>query len=505
MVPPGTEVDAPAHLMPPATDKDWKPAFDGRCRLYENDGTGHFTDVTEDCGIDYRGMGSGASAADYDNDGDLDLYLTCWGPNRLYRNDGGGKFTDVTETARVGDDRWGVASCWLDYDGDGHLDLYVTNYFVMTTARDPEVWQKVKCAHHDLKVACGPRGMVAEPDVLYRNRGDGSFEDASEKSGILDNTGPFYGLGVVAFDSDRDGDADLYVANDSRANFLFENQGDGTFVEIADFAGVAMSDNGVPQAGMGIAVGDYDNDLDLDLFLTNFSEDDNTLYRNDRRNLFRDITMRMNFGETSYFSLGWGAGFVDFDNDADVDLFVANGHVYPEADQRAPEMTYRQSNRLFRNDAAQLRDLTVEAGPGLQKIEVTRGAAFGDVDNDGDVDVLLVELNAAPSLLINQLDNGHRSILVTLESTTMNRHGIGARVVVEAGGQKLMQEVRAGHSFAGCDDLRLHFGTGASDQVDLLRIVWPEGKPSVFRNVASGRWYHVRQGEAEPEVREWRR
>ena len=498
-------VDACTLTPPPEGSKgDWLPAMDGQCRLYENDGHGRFEDITEAAGVGYRGFGQGVSIADYDNDGDPDLYLTCWGENLLYRNegvrDGTVFFQEVAAEAGVADPYWSVGSCWLDAEGDGDLDLYVVNYFAMALKRDPDCWRKVECPYQGTLTACGPKGMIAEPDRFYENQGDGTFRDRSRESGIL-GVEARYGLGATTLDYDLDGDVDIYVANDSRGNFLFENDGSGRFLEMADLTGTSLSRGGLPQAGMGVACGDFDGDLDPDLFLTNFSHDYNTLYRNEGGLDFLDVTRRIGFSEVDYFSLGWGTAFLDLDHDGDLDLFVCNGHVYPEADQRGPELSYKQLNRVYVNEAGRVRDVTAQAGPGLTRRASSRGMAVGDVDNDGDLDALIVDLNERPTLLIQEHRGAGHWLQVSLEGVADSRDAVGARVVAQIGASSQVREVRRGGSFASCHDPRLHFGTGAAQVVDRLEIRWPNGEVQVLVQVTADRWIHVTQGRDEPEER----
>jgi hypothetical protein len=496
-------------------DSDWRPRLDGQCRLYENDGSGRFADVTEASGAGLRAFGQGVTAADYDGDGDLDLYVTCWGPNHLLENDGAGKFTDVTERAGVGDPHWSVGAAFFDGDGDGDLDLYVGNYFAMAVARDPKCWRKVDCPYLDIPAACGPKGMVPEPDTYYRNEGDGTFTDQSESSGIR-RVDPRYALGVVAFDHDLDGDQDVYVGNDSRGNFLFDNDGKGSFTEMGDLFGCSVSRNGLAQASMGVAVGDFDGNGLLDVAVTNFSHDDNTVYANQGGGSFLDVTARLGMGTAAYLALGWGTEFVDLDDDGDLDFFVANGHVYPEADRRAPELTYRQQNRVHVNERGRLVDATAQSGPGLARLASFRGAAFGDVDGDGDVDALLTAQNEAPSLLVNRGREQARErapagpaangsppdsapngwLVLELRAGGRNPFAVGARAVARVGDRELLRVVRAGASFASSSDLRLHFGLGGNARIDRLAVTWPDGSTQSFEDVAGGRIVRLEQGGA---------
>jgi hypothetical protein len=484
-------VDA-CGLVPPAKPgADWTLDLGGRCTLLENDGRGNFRDVTDEAGAaGLRCFGAGATAADYDGDGDLDLHVTCFGPNRLLNNDGRGRFTDVTEVAGIGDARWSTGAAFFDGDGDGDLDLYVGNYFAMTVARDPDCWNKVDCPYFELKAACGPKGMVPEPDRYWINQGDGTFRDGTEEAGFA-AVEPRYALGVVALDVEHDGDQDLYVANDSRGNYLFINDGKGRFSEEADLAGVALSGAGLQQAGMGVAVGDFDNDLDLDLFCTNFSHDDNTLYQNDGSGAFLDVTPRHAWGTETWLALGWGTAFVDFDHDGDQDLFVANGHVYPGADARAPELTYKQRCRAYEQDGGRYRDVTAGVFSAAAPLKSYRGAAFGDVDGDLDVDVVVVAQNEAPALFINSTAAraDRCAIGFDLAQEGKNRFAVGARVVIEVGGKRQMRSVQAGGSFQSSSEMTLRFGLGPARTVERAVVIWPDGVEEEARGLAAGvRW-----------------
>ena len=497
----GPPADLPAGTNP--QDVDWVPLLDGQCRLLENDGHGKFADVTDASGAGLRAFAQGATAADYDGDGDLDLYVTCWGADHLLQNDGKGKFADVTEKAGASDPYWSLGATFFDADGDRDLDLYVSNYFAMAIARDPKCWRKVDCPYFEMFAACGPKGMVPEVDSFFVNQGDGTFRDASASSGIR-AVPPSYGMGVVAFDHDLDGDQDVFVGNDSRANYLFDNDGKGKFTDLADLAGVAVNRNGIAQACMGVGCGDFDGNGFLDLVVTNFSHDDKEVYANEGGGNFLDVTSRMEFGPATYLSLSWGTEFVDFDLDGDLDLFIANGHVYPEADSRAPELTYKQVNRVYRNDGGRLKDATEHAGPGLARRASFRGAAFGDVDGDGDVDVLVMAQNEPPSLLINRARDGSSPprhwLHLALESPGPNRFAIGARAVAEIGGRKHLRTVRSGGSFASSSDPRLHFGLGPATTIDRLTITWPDGTTQSAEKLAADRTLVWRQG-SEPAER----
>jgi hypothetical protein len=482
-------------------DHDWKPRLDGQCRLYENDGIGRFADVTEASGAGVRAFAQGVNACDYDGDGDVDLFVTCWGPDFLLENDGKGKFADVTARAGVSDPRWSVGAAFFDADRDGDLDLYVSNYFSMAVAVDPKCWRKVDCPYFDIPAACGPKGMVPEADCYYVNRGDGTFRDASRR---VKDVAPSYGLGVVAFDHDLDGDVDVYVGNDSQPNHLFDNDGKGDFVESADLFGCSVSRNGVGQASMGVACGDFDENGFPDLAVTNFSHDDNTVYANQGGGTFLDVTARLNFGTAAYLSLGWGTELVDLDNDGDLEFVVANGHVYPEVDVRAPELAYKQVNLVWRNDGGRFTDVTAQAGPGFARKASFRGLACGDFDDDGDVDLLVVAQNERPSLLVNQARERDVAatpgatktgfVVLKLEGSGKNRDAIGARAVAEIGSRKLLRFVRSGGSFASSHDPRLHFGLGEAKKIDKLTVTWPDGTVQTFADVAGSRFLQLRQG-----------
>jgi hypothetical protein len=419
----------------------------------------------------------------------------------LYRNQGNGTFEDATAAAGLGDERWSVSAAFFDADGDDDLDLYVGNYFAMARARDPDCWKKVDCPYYEILASCGPKGMVPEADVFYVNDGDGTFTDATASSGI-GAVAPRYALGVVAFDFDRDRDVDVYVANDSRGNFLFQNDGRGHFEEVADLAGCSLNAAGMQQAGMGVACGDFDGDLDLDLLTTNFSHDDNTLFENDGAGSFLDVTARQSFGTESWLALGWGTDLVDFDLDGDLDLLVANGHVYPAADVRAPELTYKQRCHLFLNEAGKLRFVNDSGGSALERRASFRGAAFGDVDDDGDEDVLVVAMNEPPALFINHGLPGapRRFVTVELDAPGKNRFAIGASVVAEIGARKLLRFVRGGGSFASTSSSRLHFGLGEAESIDRLTVAWPDGSTQSVSGVPAGRRLRWKKGAA-PEPR----
>ena len=463
---------------------------DPMAALYENRG-GRFVDVTADAGVDAMGWGMGVCAADYDNDGYRDFYLTAYGANVLYRNNGDGTFTDRTSAAGVGDTRWGTNCAFGDYDRDGDVDLYVANYVSFDTG---EVRPR-GCSYMGIDVLCGPRGLPGEADVLYRNEGDGTFRDVTREAGIEDPG--YYGFGVVFSDLDGDGWPDIYVANDSVPNFLFHNQGDGRFAEIALLSGTAVNSSGHAQAGMGLAVGDVDGDGLFDIYVTNFARDTNTLYRNRGNMLFEDATARTGGARSSFRNLGWGTGLEDLDNDGYPDIFVANGHVYPGIDEAVEGEQYHQAKEIYHNlGRGTFRAVAPAAGGDLARNVSARGTAFGDYDNDGDIDILVVNINARPSFYRNESANENHWVTFRLEGTESNRDAIGARVEITAGGRTQTAEVRSGGSYLSHNDLRVHFGLGETTLVDRVRIRWPAGTVEEFGPVEVDRFVTVREGNA---------
>ncbi len=477
---------------------DWQELKAGRRSasnaLFRNLGDGTFSEVTRRAGVGGRHWGMGATAADFDNDGWTDLFIVNYGPNSLFRNRGDGSFDEIAEKAGVASTLWGSSAAFGDYDGDGWLDLYVTNYvrFDHHEARPPE------CQYRGIQVHCGPKGLTPSPDRLYHNNRDGTFSDVSEASGIA-RVEPAYGLGVSWLDFDEDGDADLFVANDSMPNYLFLNQGAGRFEEVGLLSGFAYSQDGNAQAGMGIATGDYDRDGQLDLYLTHFSDDYNTLYRNSGEEMFRDQSYPAQLAFPTWQYLGWGTFFFDFDNDGWLDLFVANGHIYPQVDSYQIGTAFRQRNQLFANlGNGKFREVTGEAGPALETVLSSRGAAYADFDNDGDLDLVVNNLDSRPSLLRNEGGNraGHW-VSFALEGTSSNRSAVGARVGLVTAQGKQVQELQAGSSYQSSHDPRLHFGLGTDTRVSELTVRWPSGARQTFRDLAADRWYFLREG-SEP-------
>jgi enediyne biosynthesis protein E4 len=400
-------------------------------------------------------------------------------------NNGNGTFKDCTARAGVGDPRWSSAASAADYDRDGDLDLFVVNYLDYDIKRLPVTGKF--CSYRGIPVACGPRGLKGAGDTLYRNNGDGSFTDVSEQAGVADPEG-FYGLGTAWGDYDNDGDPDLFVANDTTPNYLYRNDGNGRFTDVGVLAGVAFSEDGRAQAGMGIEFEDLDNDGWLDVMVTNFSDDYNTLHRNSGKGFFRDDSYNVGLAADSWLDLSWGVGFFDFNNDGLKDVFIANGHIYPQVDRYGLNISYRQQNKLYLNTGTgKLLNVNSKAGPGLQIAKSHRGAAFADFNNDGQMDIAIVALDDQPSLLMNQGVPGHHWVLVRLAGSTSNRFGVGARVTVTADGTRQIREVKAGGSYASCNDFRAHFGLGKAGVIEELTVAWPSGKVSKMTNVPADR------------------
>ena len=441
-------------------------------RLYRND-AGVFADITLSANVGDTGYGLGAVAADYDSDGDRDLYVTNLGKNVLYRNNGDGTFTDVTEDAQVGCPLLSASAAFADIDRDGDLDLYVCNYVEYALETDIPCYYKNR-----LRIYCGPNEYHGIADVLYRNNGDGTFTDVTKSAGVYEPT--TRGLGVVFTDVNGDGWVDIYVANDMSPNTLFINQGDGTFQEEGVLRGVAYNGDGLANGSMGIDAGDYDNDGDIDLWVSNFSLEANCLMQNDGDGYFEDVTFDTNLADPSFYSLGFGTRFIDFDNDGWLDLLVGNGHIWDNVKQIDPKLSYAQPVQLFHNQGGKQTDyigfteITTEAG--LDKIPyVVRGMLFGDIDRDGDVDVVLCQSNRPTVILSNEVGNANAWLTVKLVGTDRNTDALGAQVQLEAGGMTLVREVICGASYLSGNDLRLTFGLGGAVQVDNLRIRWHNG------------------------------
>ncbi len=490
-------------LVNGSTLEDLRRGTSPNSKLYHNNRDGSFTDVSARAGISHRGWGMGVCVGDYDNDGWEDLYLTYFGGGVLYQNNGDGTFRDVTATAGAGNTgRWGASCAFGDYDNDGYLDLYVANYVDLDLDHLPELGSSVFCQYRGIPVSCGPRGLPGARDRLYHNQGDGTFTDVTERLGIDPNA--YYGLGVVWGDYDNDGWLDLYVANDSSPSLLYHNNGDGTFTEVGVPAGVALSADGREQAGMGVDFGDYDNDGWPDLVKTNFSDDTNNLYHNNRDATFDDLGGPSGFAPISVPFLGFGARFFDNDNDGWKDIVIANGHVNPQVDGHHFGVTYAQRNLLFRNlQNGRFEEVGLRAGAAMKLPMVSRGLATGDFDNDGDLDLLISHLDSAPSLLRNDGGNRGHAIRIKLVGSKSNRDGFGARVQVVVGGLTQTDEVRANSSYLSASDPRLLFGLGRATRVDRILIRWPSGVVDKIENEGVDLELAVTEGRGVVARRPW--
>ena len=472
-------------------------------RLYHNNRDGTFTDVTERSGLHSVGWACGVCVGDFNNDGFDDIFCARFGQNLLYRNNGDGTFTDVTKEAGLWthDTRWGAGCSFVDYDRDGHLDIFVSNYVDFSFEHAPVPGQNNSCMWLGIPVACGPRGLPTARHWLYRNNGDGTFTDVSERAGIAQATST-YGLTVAAADFDEDGWPDIYVACDATPSLLFMNNRDGTFREEGVLRGAALNADGVAQAGMGVGVGDYKLDGHLDILKTHFADDRNILYYNDGKAYFQDATIASRIGvETRYVC--WGAGIIDLDNDGYPDLFLTTGHVDPKIEKKLPQYPNKTPRVVFRNLGQGLfEELIREAGPGVAAAHCSRGCAFGDFDNDGDVDVLIVNLNEPPSLLRNDLSGKSNWIKVKLEGVKSNRSAIGTRVLAHYEGKTQAAAVLSQASFFSCNDPRLHFGLGPAVSAD-LEIFWPSGLHETYKGVAANKLVTIRESAGIVPNRGW--
>jgi len=472
----------------------YREGGDPMITLYHQEPDGTFKDITKAAGLTRRGWGMGVAVADFDNDGWLDIYVTGYGGNVLYRNLGNCKFEDVTEKAGVRGGGFSTGAAWADYDRDGHVDLFVSRYVHVDINSLPEFGRDKFCRFKGVLVQCGPWGLQGESDLLYHNRGDGTFEEVSVRAGVHDSEGRF-GLGVVWGDYDNDGWPDLLVANDAGSNYLYRNNHNGTFTDIALLAGVALSGAGLQQGNMGVDFGDYDHDGLLDIVDTTFADQSKTLYRNLGHESFEDVSQRAQISQPSLPYVAWGTGFVDFDNDGWPDVFIANGHVYPQVDTIKEGARYREPLFLHLNK----RDGTFEnvsnsAGLADLPMASRRGVAFGDIWNDGSIDALILNVGEPPTLLRNHLANGNHWVEFKLEGTKSNRAGIGARLTIRSGKLVQFNEVRGGGSYLSQNDLRLHFGLGTNAKIDSIEISWPSGRQEHLNDLAVDQIYTIEEG-----------
>jgi enediyne biosynthesis protein E4 len=463
--------------------------------LYHQGTDGKFKDITQSAGLTRLGWGMGVAVADFDNDGQLDLYVTGYGGNVLYRNLGNCKFEDVTEKSGVRGGGFSTGAAWGDYDRDGYVDLFVSRYVHMDIDQLPEFGKGPHCDYKGVAVQCGPWGMQGESDLLFHNRGDGTFEEVSVRAGVHDAPG-HYGLGVIWADYDNDGWPDLFVANDAGPNYLYHNNGDGTFTDIATLAGVAYSGSGVAQGNMGVDLGDYDHRGLLNIFVTTFADQPDALYRNLGSQGFDDASESSRLGQPSYPLVKWGTGFFDMDNDGWLDLLVANGHVYPQMDRAVHSAPYRQPMLLHRNNHdGTFDEVSAQAGLAAMPPASRRGAAFGSIFNNGNIDVVVLNVGQPPSLLLNASKNANHRVLFSLHGRQSNQAAIGARVTVQAGKLRQFGEVRGGSGYLSQNDLRLHFGLGSENKLDSVEIRWPSGRVENLRDLAPDCIYSIVEGQ----------
>jgi hypothetical protein len=478
-------------------NEKWPVGQEPRSHLFKNNRDGTFTDVTEKSGLGQVGWQTGISVGDYDNDGWDDLFCGFWGHNALFHNNGDGTFTDVSKKAGVYNERvrWTSGSTWLDYDRDGWLDLFVANFLEFDITKVPPAGtQNSTCMWKGVSVLCGPRGLPSGSHILYHNNGDGTFTDVTEKAGIQ-KAGPRNSISAVSYDFDNDGWPDIYVAVDSEASLMFHNNRDGTFTDVGLMSGTAVNDEGREQAGMGIGVADYDADGWFDIFKTNFTDDTCDLFHNDGDGAFSDVTFASGVGVNNNY-VGWGCGFVDYDNDGWPDIIQVNGHVYPEVEQWFPDANFKQKRVVYHNEGnGKFLDVSAQMGSGIAERYSSRGAAFGDFDNDGGIDVLVLNMNDPPSLLRNIGGNKNNWIKIKLIGTHCNRTAVGARVRVLTGKHAQMDEVHTGGSVMSQSDLRLHFGVGQAKTIDLIEVKWPTTwKKEKFADVEVNQILTIKEG-----------
>jgi hypothetical protein len=472
----------------------YREGGDPMITLYHQEPNGTFKDITKSSGLNRRGWGMGVAVADFDNDGRLDIYVTGYGGNVLYRNLGNCKFEDVTEKTGVRGGGFSTGAAWADYDRDGHVDLFVSRYVHVDLDNLPEFGKGKFCRFKGLLVQCGPWGLQGESDLLYHNRGDGTFEEVSVRAGVHDLEGRF-GLGAVWGDYDNDGWPDLLVANDAGANYLYHNNHNGTFTDVALLAGVALSGEGLEQGNMGVDFGDYNHDGWLDIIDTTFADQPKTLYRNLGKEGFEDVSRTAQIAQSSIPYVAWGTGFVDFDNDGWPDILIANGHVYPQVDAISEGARYREPLFLHLNKHdGTFEDASAAAGLADLPLASRRGVAFGDIWNDGAVDALILNVGEPPTLLRNHLANGNHWVEFQLLGTKSNRAAIGARLTIHAGELVQFNEVRGGASYLSQNDLRLHFGLGTNTRIDSVEISWPSGLVEHLGNLGVDQIYVIEEG-----------
>jgi hypothetical protein len=461
--------------------------------LYHQDANLKFTDITAEAGLTRRGWGMGVAVADYDNDGLPDLYVTGYGGNALYHNLGNCKFEDVTDRARVAGGGFSTGAAWADYDRDGYVDLFVSRY-VHTDINHLPSPDSPGFIHKGLHVE-GPWTMPGESDLLFHNRGDGTFEEVSRKAGV-DDPAKHYGLGVVWGDYDNDGWPDLYVANDSGPKYLYHNKHDGTFEEVALLSGVALSAEGDELGSMGVDFGDFDRDGQLDIVVTNYANQPKDLYWNQGTQGFTDLAWASQISRSALPYVGWGTGFIDFDNDGLPDILMANGHIYPEVDTIPYEVKYREPILLFRNKGDRtFEDVSALSGLNDGPLQSRRGIAFGDINNDGNIDLVAFNVGAPPSVFLNETSNHNHRVLFRLIGTKSNRLAIGARVTVTSTTRSQIEEVRGGSSYLSSNDQRLHFGLASDVVMEKVEIRWPNGNVEVLRNIPADAIYTITEGE----------
>ena len=485
-----------------STVERYRAGGDPLVTLYHQEADLKFSNITQSAGLARKGWGMGITVADFDNDGKLDMFVTGFGGSALYRGLGNCKFEDVTERAGVQGSGYMTGAAWGDYDRDGYVDLFVARYVHLDINKLPEFGSNEKfCRYRGILVQCGPWGMEGESDLLYHNRGDGTFEEVSKKAGV-DDPRHRYGLGVMWGDYDNDGWPDLYVANDAGPNFLYHNKHDGTFEEVGLLTGTALSVDGQELGSMGVDFGDYDHQGRLGIYVTNFADQPNNLYRNLGAQGFSDVGWASKTGQPSYPYVKWGTGFIDFDNDGWLDIFVANGHVYPQVDAIPGGLKYREPMQLFRNlGDGTFEDISTASGLAQIPLACRRGASFGDINNDGNIDILILNVGEPPTLLLNRAENTNHRVLFKLIGRKSNRAAIGARVTITAGNLTTFNEVKAGSSYLSQNDLRVHFGLGAAKKMDTVEVRWPNGKTETLHNVTADAIYTIIEGEGIKETK----